>query len=381
MKKFPDWIIAVAVAGTAVLVGYLVGVEQGVARGLFWAFLICGPILHSMHRVENEPPEKGIVTLFGKRLRYYVDEGWHFFFLHPLVLWYVPVGVKRVNFDVSATTRTPDRAPVKVIASLTFRPLSEELINYRNSGGESGVRAILEGHVEERIREWVEGAREGPMDWRELYRGKLEMVSILAKRIAGNGSSIPGIPEAAQGVPTHILLLFFSKPRPSHDSLARNEKPWAEDDWARVREVVELNLSDATRREIANAVEARRKEIQNLRAGSGKIEIPDVGIRLERLNIKDVELMGDVRKAADAAAREREERAAEKRELDGVVKRIADIKKQLQEAGFVLDASALRMINDMVQVERGKADRTINTLDVPSEVISAASRLLGGGRP
>ncbi|OGG37484.1 hypothetical protein A2110_02705 [Candidatus Jorgensenbacteria bacterium GWA1_54_12] len=381
MKKFRSSIIAAAIIGIAAVVGYLTSMEWGVARGIFWALLICGPILHGMYRIENDPPEKGVVTLFGRRLPFYADEGWHFFFLRPFFLWYVPVGVKRVNFEVSVTTRTPDRAPVKVVVSLTVRPLSEGLIQYLNSGGENGVRSIFEGHVEERIREWVEGTHEGPMDWRELYRGKLEMASVLAKRIAGNGSTIPGIPETAQGVPTHILLLFFSKPRPSHDSLARNEKPWAEDDWARVREVVEKGLSDTTKKEIADAVEARRKKIQDLRAGSGKIEIPDIGIRLERLNITDVEVMGDVKKAADAAAREREEGDGEKRELRRVMDRIEDLGDRLAKKfpNLQISERMLSRIIDMVQVERGKATRNINTLDIPPEVFAAAREFLGRG--
>ena len=271
--------------------------------------IIGGFILQGLKKIKASPPHKGQATWLGKKVpgKSY-NEGWGFYPLYPLLIGFIPVKVERITIDiVSEKTRTPDRAESKIPVFLTVRPIPEFLIEYIDSGQESGVTHQLTGKILERIREWAMGPEEGPANWIELNQSHLEAVSVLVKQIAGN--SLTPIPENAQPVPTWIWLRYFSQPQPT--KFFKNEESWADNNWEKVRKVLEKIKEESGEEAVQTlkiAVGKRRKEIEALRTGSGKIVLHDLGVWLERLNLGDIDVLGEVGKQAENEAKEEQDR-------------------------------------------------------------------------
>src|SRR3989338_6172972 len=318
-------------------------------------------ILQGLRRIPASPPHKAQVTLFGKRIPVFKDEGWRFFPLFPYFFGFILVKVERIAFTIVAErARTPDRANTRVPIVVTIRPSSNHLIQYLDSGGEEGVKQQFTGKIQERMREWGMGGEEGPANWRELNRSQLEATSVLVKKIAGK--SLVKIPDYAQKVPTFIWLRYFSQPRPTKNFL-ENEEPWAKDEWKRVEDTIRTikeNNGDHAFDALKKAVEERREQVDAIRMGTAKILIEDLGVFIERLNLGDMDVLGGVSEQAEAQAREVEEREAEKVELSHVKQRIL----LFTEMGYSKEKAL-----EIVQTERGKVAKTIseNQFSIPPE--------------
>ena len=248
----------------------------------------------------------------------------------------------------------------------------ELLINYLDSGQQEGVERQLKGKVLERVREWAMGPEEGPADWIELNKSHLEAVSVLVKQIAGD--SLTSIPEYAQSVPTWIWLRYFAHPKPT--KFSKNEEAWTENNWQKVQEVlekIEHSHGPEAIEELKTIIAQRRTDIENLRTGSGKIILRDLGVMLERLNLGDIDVLGGVGEEAEGEAKEEQERQKEEKELLFMRKRM----EELMAPPFNFNAPEAR---DIVQVERGKVPRTIDdkriTLD--PNTAQALGTFLGG---
>lgn len=296
------------------------------------------------------------------------DEGWRLFWLRPYWRDYIEVDVGRKTLEFKQEVITPDKASSMVPIILVFRPLGKYLNQYIESGREEGVKRLLMGKTKGRLREWAMSLEEGPSDWKELNRSQLAAIETLIKVIA-SGQLISKIPEFAQQVPTFIWLRYFSKPRPFDlDQLTKNEKSWAEAEdgskkctWEKVEKIY-VGLEDKSKpdvelselqEELRNAVEERRKEINGIRGGSAKIEIPNLGITIEGLNFEDIKLIGETAKKADAKAMEQEEREAEELELEFIKERIVELMKP--PLNYTRDQAL-----EIVQTERSKVIKTIN---------------------
>lgn len=294
-------------------------------------FLIAGAIfLQGLRKISASPPYKGQRTWLGHRVPgEFVDEGWRFFWFYPYVQGFIPVKVERVTFElISEKARTPDRAESKIPVTITFRPLGNHLTEYINSGQENGVKEQIRGKILERLREWAMGPEEGPADWRELNQAHLEAVSVLITKIARN--SLTRIPDYAQEVPTWIWLRYFARPRPTKH--LKNEEEWAKNNWERVRNILaqienDPTLGAAAVAALKTAVENRRKEVDALRTGTGTIVLDDLGVQIERLNIGDIDTLGETGRQAELQAKEEEERAGQTLEL----KHFSDRVKELME--------------------------------------------------
>jgi hypothetical protein len=348
--------------------------------------------LQGLRRIPAKPPHKALVTKFGERqmqeievtkpgqpprtitVTVYKDEGWRFFPLYPYWYGFLPIKVERISFTVTIKgARTPDRANSEVPVHLTIRPASDYLIQYVDSGEEDGVKTILTGKIQERVREWAMADNEGPADWRELNKAHLEAVSVLVRTVTGR-ESVTSIPEFAQNVPTFVWLTYFSRPRPTAEQVFKNIRPWAENGWQLVENVF-YALTPAQQNELWRAVEARRNEIRDLRSGAGKLLIPDLGVLLERLNIGDINVLGGVAERADAQAREVEEREGERLELEHVRNRILELMAP------PTNYSAEKAL-EVVQTERGKVPKTIReeVLNISPETRGALPEILGALR-
>lgn len=337
--------------------------------GYYWSALIFGIIggilLQGLRKIPADPPHKGQKTKLGKRVPGEIyNEGWNFVLGYPYLFGFILVNVERITFEfVSEKTRTPDRAESRIPVLVTVRPLSDHLIEYIDSGREKGVREQLQGKIMERVREWTMGLEEGPADWVELNQAHLEAVSVLVKKIAYN--SLTPIPQYAQQVPTWIWLRYYNQPRPT--VFLKNEKLWGKNKWYKVRKILDEIESTHGLQAIEDlkvAVEGRREDIDALRTGTGKIVLHDLGVRLERLNLGDIDVLGEVGKQAEGEAKEEQERQKEELELKFVKERIEEFMSP--PLNYTREQA-----RDIVQVERDKVVRAIDDKQISFDATTA----------
>lgn len=337
-----------------------------VSLWLNWAFgagtflaLFGSFVLQGLRSIPNDPPQKGVLTVLGVRQPTVLDEGWTFFPFFPYIFGYIGVEVSRVKRKFTVTVKTPDRADSEVPIELTYRPLNRFLevhdgfIKFLNSGKNEGVEGQLSGKIEERVREWAMADEEGPQNWEELQKSRLEAASVLTKTIGFN--HVTEIPEYAEAVPTIIWMRYFTNPRPTKWTI--NEEEWFKDGWKKVEDVILTFSKDENERQamknlLDNAVSKRRKEVQDLRSGNGAIFLEDLGIKIERLNVGEIRVLGEVATTADKRAKEKQEMEAEELELKSVRDRISEL---IKEPFSYSKEQAL----EIVQTERGKVTKTI----------------------
>ena len=141
-------------------------------------------ILQGLKKIPADPPHRGALTFFGRRLGTVLEEGWRFLPFFPWVFGVVLVNVVRKNLDLAPEdVRTPDLAELSVPVSVTYTPTA--LVAYLNSGGESGVNNILADAVGEVIREWAITPDYGPETWEEALRARGEALRIVINTLAG----------------------------------------------------------------------------------------------------------------------------------------------------------------------------------------------------
>lgn len=338
MERMPSrlWFIVpviVLTALAAILVGVfthpLIGV--GILIGGIGAFVLQGLV-----NIPADPPYRGIPTFKGKRYPKILEEGWQFLPLYnvPYVGYgVVLVKIEKINFDLKEEdVRAPDLAEIRIPVSVTFQPdykTRKGLIDYENTGGESGVINILSDIIRQELREWA----------------------VNFKRTKVNEAGMPVIDEAGKEI-----------------------KELGE--WSDV-----VKAQDEAVAILINAVTGARKEltsrdITRIRRGDGAERHPGLGIIINRLNVGEIKALGDLAKAAEKVAKEVAEVAGEKKELDFVGGQIG----QLTDAGLT-PVEARRTI----QVAQGKISETVktNVIGITPETFEAAgeaiARALGRG--
>lgn len=325
-------------------------------------------ILQGLRRIPAEPPHAGVRTIAGKRdgTRPVVKEGWRFFPIYPYWHGVVMVNVKKVDFDLpEQKVRTPDFAELSIPVSITWTPDTDSannLINFLNTGKHAGFQSILDNIVSERLRIWANSEEQGPQTWKEAIRANKDASAILLKAILGE--ELSHIPSE---IPTPILLKYFDVPRKKPTE--SEAKTWG-DNWNVISEQLS-RLSDEDREKIKVAIKKRREDIQAASAGNGKFCIPQFGTKINRLNIGEIKILGELGKAAEFAAREEREREAETIELRHIAKRARALK-------------ALGMSNEqaieLIQTERGKVIKKISEgkLNISEETRQMFERLIPG---
>jgi regulator of protease activity HflC (stomatin/prohibitin superfamily) len=317
-------------------------------------FLVGGAVLQGLRKIPADPPQIAAVTRWGKRTGEFKKEGWRFFPGYPYFYGFILVDMTKKNQDLpNEVVRTPDLAEVKIPVSITWTPLDEELINYLNSGGEKGVKAILEDIVRERIREWAISDEEGPGTWEDALKSRGDAVTILVKAIIGE--ELPKIPSS---VPTSVLLKYFDQPRKS--PIKSEVKKWGQK-WEEVAKKIEEDYNNLPQNQrttpqefsagLKEKIEERRAIINGIRQGNGNQIMPQLGIILNRLNIGEMAVTGEVAKAAELRAKEEKEREGEILELEHIAKRIKGLKK----SGFSGEQAL-----EVIQTERDKVKKLIS---------------------
>lgn len=355
MRRNERILVNILVFFICVILGFVTSAITGVSFFGLAAFTASFGwfFLSEFRHVSASPPCKAALTCKGERLKnadktsVYLNEGLHLLPFRPWLYDFIPSDAKQYSFPVDTEVRTlTDNAIVKIQIGLAVRLDPNYIIEHQDSGGIEGVKAHMENIVDERVRQWVRGLEEGPVNWEELQSSQLEAVSVLIKAIAGN--ELPKIPKFAQRVPTYIWFRFFQKPKPTKFFV--NEDRWRRSKWKKVRDIYDP-LSKDEQETLEQAVEKRRQKVMDISSGEGRIAIHNLGSYIERLNIGQIELLGETAKMADKKARELIEMEAEKVELAHVRDRI----KELAKMGFSIEQAL-----ETVQTERGKVTKTID---------------------
>lgn len=316
---------------------------------MFYAILcllmaaIVGLVLQGLKKIPANPPHKALVMKLGERTDKVKNEGWRFFLLYPWWSSYVLVDMAKKEADFKPQkVLTPDRAELEIPISITFTPDYTRLLEYLNSGGEVGVSKILEDVVSEKLRVWARAVDEGPATADEALAAAEDAVAILVKAIAGQ--ELPSIPSP---FPTAVLLKAFNQPLKSP---TRTEKKFGKN-WEKVQEWYG-KLSVSQKQVFDKALKDRREIIAKVRQANGTIQIPSLGIILNRLNIGEMKRLGKFAEAADLEVKEEMERKAETLEIQHVADTIDRLKKQLG----ISNEIAL----EILQTERGKVVKNIS---------------------
>ncbi len=90
--------------------------------------------------------------------------------------------------------------------------------------------------------------------------------------------------------------------------------------------------------------------IEAMRRGNGLAKVPNLGVVLNKLNIGKMWVKGELAKDAELVARERQQRKADKVEVDNISDRI----EKLKGLGFTAQEAA-----ELLQVERKKATKAV----------------------
>lgn len=239
----------------------------GLIAGLVF-FGLGALVLQGLRKIPADPPQCAVLTIFGKRTGATKKEGWHFFPLYPWFFGYILVNMTKKNQDLTPReVRTAqDMAEIEITVSLTWQPDSENIIEYLNSGAESGVKSILEDVVEEAVREFAADATRKPNTWEDAVKMKREFLAEIVLAILGKNPA----------------------------SLIKAE--------------IDLIAMD-------------------LRRGNGKLKMETLGTILNRVNVTSIKPKGKLADAAQREATEQRERKAETIELEHVAERIKALKK------------------------------------------------------
>lgn len=239
----------------------------GIIVGIIF-FIICAFFLQGLRKIPANPPHKGIRTIWGERTNEVVDEGWNFFPIYPYWHGCILVDMTKKNHDLlpDEVRTSEDMAEIEVKASLTWKPDENHLMEYLNSGGESGVKNILNDVVEEAVREFAADPNRKPNTWEDAIKMKREFLAEIVAVILG-------------------------------------EDP-----------------KQADSQEINNIT-------FELRRGNGKLILETLGIVLNRVNVTSIKPKGKLAEAAQKEAIEKREQKAETIELAHIAERIESLKK------------------------------------------------------
>ena len=295
--------------------------------GITWLILlvVCSIILQGLRKIPADPPHKAVVTRLGKRINKVKREGWRFFFFFPYLYGYILVKVTKINHDLPPQlVRTPDMAELEIPVSLTWTPVDIKLpddhgepvsglINYLNAGGEKGVKEILDDIVRERLREWAMSKIEGPQTWEEALNAREEAISILIKSIVGES-----LGPIDTDIPTAILLRFYNlQSKTFREKRVQAERDTA--DWNMLRDYLD-SLSLEERETLTEQVDTRKRIIVKMRQGNGGQLLPQLGIRLDRLNIDEIKPKGKLAESAEKMVTEQREMEGDKVKIAGNIK-------------------------------------------------------------
>lgn len=293
---------------TAILVGGLI-------------LLVGSVVLYGLRKIPAEPPTKAAVTRLGERTGKVKNEGWRFFFGYPYIYNYIKVDITKKNFDLTPQdVRTAgDMVEVSVNISVTWQPDADKsyLIEYLNSGGESGIKSILQDVIEEAVREFAADDKREPYTWEDAVKMKKKFLAEIVATIMGKD-------------PQQI----------SSDEIS--------------------------------------KIVSELRRGNGSLKMETMGIILNRVNVTSIKPKNlQLAEAAEKAAKEQRDKIAETIELRHISERVEELKKigiSNEQALEIIQTERSKVKKDIAEKKLSISQETRDMIkEVGPELISAAA--------
>lgn len=284
----------------------------------------------------------------------------------------------------------------------TFKPNvknGDEAVNFIKAGKETGVVNIFSDVVSTAIRQWATSPEEGPATWMDAVSSREEALVVLLQAVNGNailGNSEEQIEKARVilqqiGIPLVILYKRKTFPRKKPNEIeaaqwggkwdGKNHKDGKNQDWEIYDERIS-RLSSEENTILEASLKCVQEHLRTARQGNADIAIKDLGVILTRLNIKEVQPLGEVAKAAEKQAKEEQDRLGEITELNHVAERIRDLADKAR-----IPAA---LAAEMVQTERGKVIKNIEErkYNLSPEILAALPAILnsilgprGGNNP
>ena len=366
-------VVIIAVVG--LIIGIITGIWLGSTAGTWFgigiALALAGLfICTGLVEVKANPPHIGVVTLMGKRMDSTLDEGIRFLPFNKVLYDVIQIGIVKKNLDFSSVRfRTPDRAELEAKISLTVIPSKKHIVNFLDSGEWSGIKNILQDAISERIRTWGISPKEGPANWVEAQASGDEALALILKSLFGD--KIGSIPS---DIPTSLLIKFFSTSEEEviKDAEAKGLTGEEKDKAIAWYKNVERQLGSEDYDKVKAAIERRLKIVADIRHGTFKQDIPDLGVRIVKANVSDIHVIGVTATAAELEAKEIQEKAAEVAEIE----HIKDLANRLKNALNITAEQAM----EIVMIERGKMTRNVEdkkiSFTMSPELLDAAKALL-----
>lgn len=337
-----------------------------------------GLFLQAFVEVPAEPPHVALSKTFGKFNGTIKEAGYRLFWLRPLWKDFTLIKIETVNKDFKPQTiRVPDRAEVSVSGEITYEPMADRsksgkkagalLYNYIHKGGADGVFAILEGMYASRVREYFQKDDEGPNTWEQAIQSGesatfVMMRSLSPRVILGQYEELLTQIERDHGLRTLTLYRCFNR-RDAPDRRERDQFGLPEGStWLEFESVISAileNVDSVSIKDLRIHFNKIETEVVHLRSGDGGVEIDDLGIKITRLNFPEIKVLGEVAKAAEQQAKEKQDKLAEHDEMEFVLQLIDDRAKILARKKGMSYEKAYKIIREQVEVERKKVTKEI----------------------
>jgi len=336
-------------------------------------------VRNGLQKVPANPPYKAVLLFLGKRQNVIFNEGWKWVPFHPFIFNLILINVEKKTYEFGPQkVRTPDNAVISTSEAVIWTPgiqgRPDSFITYLNSGGPEGVRKILRERIEDRVKTWATSNQEGPSDWKEALALRDDAHIVLARALLGKTDQGGALTPVDSDIPTCVWMRFFNKPKsPPTKFDIRNKWATMSDDgsynWNGLQQEFD-GYSPEKKQKLEQQVEARRMEVNQLRGARGNFPDESLGITILGFSVDEIQVEGEVAKAAELAEKERREQEADVIEIDNISKRAAQLRKDHP------DLSADEVFK-LIQVERNKASRTI--IDIGGARTDVGHDLLGLG--
>lgn len=326
--------------------------------------------------VSASPPHKAVLTFWGNRMigsePIILDEGDHLMMPYwPFKIDLIPVKVEKINRDEIPVKDIICKSSVKgegsggieaggrvsAFFSYTFVPDTRDpkrIMDYINSGQASGISQILEDRISEILRQ---AGRDHT--WEQLQFSSDKLTALVLVRICGEKPVALAVGPDGKTIRDH-------RGKPTEMTI---DVPGESEPIPVVKEIEECTIDEI------------EYFLDKIHTNGGYTDVADLGIIVVRANVERFELGEDLKKAAEKAVREQQERRAE----------VYEIETELEQAQKLFDkytaAGSSRTIEDCVmEIRRRKTQRegqNVKTFEIPglAEGLGVIGALLTGKQP
>lgn len=372
----------------AFLVSILISSAFGFGVGVLALILASyGFVSQAICVVGADPPQVIIVTLFGRPTNVIKSAGWRLLPFQGLVFGSIPVEATIVNEDLGKIKYfTGDNISGEAPLSFSYQPLVGEdkwtntkpsihaLRNYLDIGKKEGVLDIM---TDKLTSAFVQHMRNQVKTWDKALGVDYHLTTTLLKAVTGE--------RVPSSVPTAILQKHFGF---DHEPYTDHEKTWFPAGTVNFGVVVDSTItSDDTGlfgtemrtanpaanypNELKELVKNRFKNVRDLRAGQGTLDLLEFGIRLVRLNIGERTPDAEVAKAAAQIPIETLQQKSE------MIQARARVKQAQQFKSVGLDAIRA------AQTDAGTLQPNVHIIEIDAnkETADALGKIAGGLGP